>query len=427
MLPCFQFVPIKGDMFSIQIYFPVGSVDETAGEYGISHFIEHMKFKRSKRSNGRDLLSRLDKLGCIYNAYTTKDHTSYYIKSIASIYRDVIDIFFQIVFETIFRRNDIDTERNVILEEYFKTYDGAQHGGMVDEAMASVLHPSNPYHLPIIGTLRDLKNMSNAQLARFHKRHYRNSYAVTVACPSALFSDIKKEVRKNARHAQQQFLNCLPNHAASLPRSNLLAKMQYSIVVERHPLHQYTTVMTYGCYPKRDPRSLYSEFLAFILSQGLQSVLIQEIRERQGLVYNINTMYNGYRDIGMFMIMFASSFKHTDFLIHQVLQTIAQLKNTMTASYFRSLKKAYLNALQLKLSGVNAKTEFIGLEHFYRPTFSVDKYIHDIEEMSKERFINEVASITDPSKIGVTTYGNYDDTERMLDEIHTTLELFKKT
>jgi predicted Zn-dependent peptidase len=424
MLPCFQFIPIKGDMFSIQIYFPVGSVDESPGEYGISHYIEHMKFKRSKRSSGQDLLSRLDELGCLYNAYTTKDHTSYYIKSVASVYRDVIDIFFQIVFETVFTRNNIDTERNVILEEYFKTYDGAHQGGMVDEAMASVFHPNNPYNLPIIGTLAVLKKMSNTQLARFHKRHYRNHYAVTVACPSALFPAIKKEVRKNARHAQQQFLNCLPS-PAPIPRNALLSKTQYSIVVETHPLHQYTTVMTYGCYSKRDHRSLYGEFLAFILSQGLQSVLVQEIREKQGLVYNINTMYNGYRDIGMFMIMFASSFKHTDFLIHQILQTIAQLKDTMTASYFRSLKKAYLNAFQLRLSGVNAKAEFLGLEHFYRPNFSVDKYVDDIREMSKERFIQEVASITDPSKLGVTTYGNYDDTKQMMEEIHTTLELFK--
>jgi len=113
-----KFIPNKDKIFSIQVYIPLGSIHEVTGKTGLSHFLEHIKFKRSHKFNNQNLfLDEFSTNSIISNAYTTKDHTSYYIRTLDKNWKEVTKLMYELVFNTKFNKKDIELEKNVILEE----------------------------------------------------------------------------------------------------------------------------------------------------------------------------------------------------------------------------------------------------------------------------------------------------------------------
>lgn len=113
-----HFITNPNNIFSIQVYIPLGSIHEKKGQFGISHFLEHMKFRRSKRHSLNKMLQLFNNVPS-FNAYTTKDHTSYYIRSNngngKGTYNDVVDLMYELVFNTSFTKNEIQTDRKSVV------------------------------------------------------------------------------------------------------------------------------------------------------------------------------------------------------------------------------------------------------------------------------------------------------------------------
>ena len=111
-----RFLYNSDNIFSIQVYIPIGSIHEKKGQYGISHFLEHMKFRKSKKHSSNEFLQLFNKVS-VSNAYTTKDHTSYYLRTNDDHWKNITNLMYEIVFNTSFTNNNIETEKKVILEE----------------------------------------------------------------------------------------------------------------------------------------------------------------------------------------------------------------------------------------------------------------------------------------------------------------------
>ena len=133
------------NIFSIQVYIPLGSIHEKKGEYGISHFLEHAKFNKSKKYNKYNFIQKINN-ACISNAYTTKDHTSYYLRTNNNKWKEVIELMYELIFNTSFNTNDIDIERKVILEEKLSREGNLESANDIDiHSETSILHENNPY------------------------------------------------------------------------------------------------------------------------------------------------------------------------------------------------------------------------------------------------------------------------------------------
>ena len=166
-------------MVSYHQWFRVGSKDEDAGRTGLAHFFEHMMFKgtpkHSKEFFGQELASK----GAEFNAFTSDDYTGYYIEIPKDHLKLAIDIESDRMRNLTLDPKDVNSEREVVKEERRMRYDN-QPEGVIRESLDEMMFKNLPYRWPVIGSMEDLNQASNADLRAFYKRYYSPNNAVVV-------------------------------------------------------------------------------------------------------------------------------------------------------------------------------------------------------------------------------------------------------
>ena len=166
-----RFIYNSDTVFSIQVYIPVGSIHEKKGKSGISHFLEHMKFRKSNNHNMEKFLNLFNKV-TVSNAYTTKDHTSYYLRTNDDNWKDITKIMYELIFNTSFKNNDIETEKKIILEEKLLREPNVTKYTEIEVLLEnSILHQDNPYNKSVIGSTKDIKSITNKDLKSYNKQY----------------------------------------------------------------------------------------------------------------------------------------------------------------------------------------------------------------------------------------------------------------
>lgn len=422
-LPPFVHIVHDSDhVFFIQTFFDVGSIHEKAGQRGISHFLEHMKFKKSQRFNGDEILRMLEANGTVYNAYTTKDLTSYYVRTIDRHYKSAIRMLCEISFNTRFEDNALDTERKVVLEEYLSDADGLN---LWNESEMSTLDPANPYKYEVIGNKTSLKAITNRQLRHYHDTYYKKGHkAVVVMC----HPDMEYRVRTCLLNTLERMNVLEESDNVVEPRVvNHASEREFSINVYASPSSQYVTMLNFAAYPRTDRRSYVLDFISYVLSSGLLSVLSEEIRERRGLVYTISSVNNSYRHVGHFQIYFASSNRNTVDIVETIFNTLFTLPNKLDANDLRRYKEAFADFMTYKSKQNTYVAEFVGKEMFYKPEFTFKKYMNAIDAITPTLFWKTLLDVCNPSKMGLVSRGNYaTPLSRTLDNIEGLVQEQKK-
>lgn len=148
-----------------------GSRHESAVENGAAHFIEHMLFKGTARRSAAQLARDMDAIGGQVNAYTTKEHTCFYARSLDRHLDQALDILSDMLFHSRFAQKDVEMERSVILEE-IGMYEDAPDD-LVSERLAAAVYKGSPLARPILGTQSTLAPMTGAWLDQWRREHYR--------------------------------------------------------------------------------------------------------------------------------------------------------------------------------------------------------------------------------------------------------------
>lgn len=149
----------------------VGSRHEAPRENGAAHFIEHMLFKGTQRRSTAQLARDMDAIGGQVNAYTTKEHTCFYARSLDKHLDISLDILSDMLFHSRFAQEDVETERGVVLEEIGMYEDSPED--LVSERLAAAVYKGSPLARPILGTQATLAPMTGEWLAQWQREHYR--------------------------------------------------------------------------------------------------------------------------------------------------------------------------------------------------------------------------------------------------------------
>ena len=171
----------------------VGSRHEQAGENGAAHFIEHMLFKGTGRRSTAQLARDMDAIGGQINAYTTKEHTCFYARSLDDHLDRSLDILSDMLFHSRFAQEDVETERGVILEEIGMYEDTPED--LVAERLSAAVYKGTSLARPILGTQATLEGMTGEWLAQWQRRHYRAG--AVVAALAGSFSQRQVEALKD--------------------------------------------------------------------------------------------------------------------------------------------------------------------------------------------------------------------------------------
>jgi predicted Zn-dependent peptidase len=263
-----------------------GSRDESPELFGASHFLEHLLFKGTPTRSARSISEDIDAVGGDMNAFTTKEYTAFYVRLLAESLDLGLDILSDILWNPAFRPDEVETERQVILEEILMRDD--EPGDLVHELFAEALYPGHPLGLEVLGDERSITNMSGDDIRGFFADHYRPQNIVFSAAGlvdhDAVVDGLTSRFAGGSGGVR-------PVRVAPV------RPPEPSVVCTRKTEQAHLVV---GCtaFDRHHPDRYALAALNHVLGGGLSSRLFQSIREERGLAYAVYSYRAAFDDAG---------------------------------------------------------------------------------------------------------------------------------
>jgi predicted Zn-dependent peptidase len=277
---------------AVGIWSAVGARHEAARVNGISHFLEHLLFKGTKKRSARRISEEVEGVGGDLNAYTAEERTCYYATASAEHLERVTDVLCDMYRNSRLDAGEIERERGVIVEEIEMIRDEpAQH---VQELLTSETWDGCSLARPITGTKKSLAAITRKDLKGYLSTHYQGRGTLLTAAGAV---DHDRMVAMAGK-----LLGSLPSGRA--PKSPATPKRQNAprIVTESRDTQQTQMALSFRCPGVLDPRRHAVNLLHVLLGGNMSSRLFQELRERRGLCYSVSTAVSTHSDCGAFEI-----------------------------------------------------------------------------------------------------------------------------
>jgi predicted Zn-dependent peptidase len=271
------------------VWVRAGSINETPAEMGVSHLLEHMVFKGTERRTAKEIALVLERLGGSLDAYTTREHTSFQARVLDEHSDLALDVLADLVLAPLLRAEDLELEREVVLEEISTVEDTPDD--LVFDLHAGLLWGDHPYGYSILGTRETVSALSAEDLRRTHEHRYHRANLVVAAAGQVdhdSFADNVAALYTNARAVRDAAATAEPSPIAV--RQERLAK----------PTAQSHLVFGTSTFGHSDARRFAFVLLSSALGGGMSSRLFQRVREELGLAYSVYTFQSFYRLGGLF-------------------------------------------------------------------------------------------------------------------------------
>ena len=263
-----------------------GSRDEAPSLSGASHFLEHLLFKGTPTRTARSIAEDVDAVGGDINAFTTKEHTVFEARVLDRSLELGLDILCDILWNPAFRPNEVESERQVILEEILMRAD--EPADLVHEVFADALFPDHPLGREVLGDAVSLERMSGEEIAGFHGEHYRPGNVVFAAAGQLRHADVVAGVERRFAGAAGE---------APIGRSAPLAGPR-PVAVDRRGTEQVHLVLGMRGLDHHDDDRYALAVVDHALGGGASSRLFQSVREERGLCYSIYSYRYALEDTG---------------------------------------------------------------------------------------------------------------------------------
>lgn len=278
---------------AVGIWVEAGSRHEGEGERGMSHFIEHMVFKGTAGRSAQECAVLMDRLGGQVNAFTTKECTCFYAKTLDEALPDAVDLLADLFFDARFDEADVNVERGVILEEIGMYEDTPED--LVSERLFAAAFRGHPLGRPILGTAASLRGITGRRLRAYRKRHYTPERTLIALAGRFTGADIE--------HIKARFSGMTGAYGGeSVP-----AFYRPTVTVCRKDIEQNHLCIAFPGVTLGSHERCAMQLLSNILGGNMSSRLFQEVREKRGLCYNIYSFGAAHEDVGLFCIYAALS------------------------------------------------------------------------------------------------------------------------
>lgn len=268
-----------------------GSRYETKKTTGLSHFLEHMFFKGTKkRPTAMDVASEIDAMGGINNAFTSKEYTGYFIKASAAHIEHILEIISDMLHNSLFKNEEFERERNVILQEIHMRHDDPKIK-VLDLIEEVVLGRDQPLGWDTAGTSTVIKAQSRQQMIDYiGERYFPNNMVLVVAGSfdkKRVISGIKKYYGHTAPREVTNFL----------PYAEKQKGLQ--IEIDKRKISQAAVALAFKGVSYFDDDRYALDVLTTVLGGGMSSRMFDEVREKRGLAYYVKTGSEFYHDAGV--------------------------------------------------------------------------------------------------------------------------------
>lgn len=372
-----------GEVSHLALMVNAGMRDELPDENGLAHFIEHLAFKGTKRRKAYHILSCLENVGGDLNAFTTKEETCIHASFLKEHLGKAMDLFADVIFNSTFPENEMEKEKEVILDE-INSYRDNPADEVFDE-FENMLYRGHQLGRNILGTTELVGGYTRDDIVRFYNAHYAPDRMILACIGDVSFDDFR---RMAERHFADYQGEAVP--FGRVPFVTLPAKTQ----IEERTSH-LTNVMIGGlAYPYNDERKLKLILLNNILGgPGMNTRLSLNIRERYGFAYTIESQYNAYSDTGNYTIYMGvdphSQEKSIELVFKELNRLMTQKLGTLQLS---NAKKQLIGQVALSNeSGMNDLLSIVRAGFFEEHIETLPETIAKLEKITAEELL-EVAN-----------------------------------
>jgi len=357
-----------------------GTRDEVDSEAGASHFLEHLLFKGSEQLSAREISERFDAMGAQSNAFTSKDYTCFWVRLLDDDLEEGFELLAEMLQRPAFRVEEIDSERQVVIEEINMNEDDP--GDLAHEEFFQAVFAGHPLERPVLGTRASITGMTRDDLAGYWKRRYQAGSAVVAVAGSVEHSQV---VELANRYFGAWDGGEVDHELASLqPRP-------HARVVNR-PTEQAHLVIGGRGLERSDDRRFAFEVLNHALGGGLSSRLFRIIREERGLAYAVYSFRAPYADAGAWGVYAGTTPSQAFTVLELIRAEISDLvADGVTAEELERVKGNMRGSMALALEDPNGRMVRLGRDELTRMEhLSVDERIQRIEAVTRSD-VQEVA------------------------------------
>jgi predicted Zn-dependent peptidase len=281
---------------ALGVWVDVGSRDERPAVAGTSHFLEHLLFKGTRTRTARDIAEAFDAVGGDLNAFTAKEYTCYYCRVRDEDLPMAVEFMSDMLQNSRLAREDVEAERQVILEEINMRDDDP--GDLIHDLFAETLWGGHPLGRPVLGTRETIGSISRDQIKRFYDRLYRPSHFV-VAAAGNLDHEALCALVEGA-------IDTGPLLSAGTTRTGRtggdVPAASGSRLVRTRQTEQAHMSLGTNAYSRRDPQRFAFSVVNSALGGGMSSRLFQEIREKRGMAYSVYSYHSMFAETGVFAV-----------------------------------------------------------------------------------------------------------------------------
>ncbi len=372
-----------------------GSRREVGAENGISHFLEHMLFKGTTTRSAVDIARSVDSVGGHLDAFTAKELVSFNTKVIDEHVDQAFDVLSDLVLNPLFREEDIEKEKSVILEELKMEEDNPEY--VVHETFISRFWKGHALGKPIIGTAKTIGGFSSEMLRDYHSRIYQPANVLITAAGHL-------EHDAMVRLAEQRFGGVRPVETAYMDAA---PRTHATITYKKKRLQQVHLCLGVPSYPVAHPRRYGCYLLSTILGGGMSSRLFQNIRERQGLAYAVFCELNLFRDTGCLAVYAGTSPEHVRRVIDSILVELRDLKDRLVPEEeLRRAKDHLKGSLILSLESTSSRMSNLARQELYFGRFlTLDELRQAIEAVTADEIREIAVEAFQADRVGLTVLG----------------------
>ncbi len=362
---------------STALFFGIGSRYESADEAGISHFIEHMLFKGSEHyPTAQHISEAIEGIGGVFNGGTGKELTGYTAKVSSDHFIDALDVLVDMVRHPRLDPQELEKERRVITEELNMYKDSPQEWVqvLIDESM----WPGLPLGRDEAGTKESIGRITRNQMREYLARHYLPNNLVVSVAGKVSHQQVVDEVAKRLSDWQPRELPrwtpCYP------PRDVPRVRLEYKRT-EQANICLATPGLSHD-----DPARYALALLNGVLADGMSSRLFQEIRERQGLAYDVSSDIESFYETGSLVIYAGVDPERTDATVRAILAELARLREELVPEFeLRRTKEYTKGRMVLRLEDTHQVASSLGGEEILRNAITeIDEAIARVEAVTAE-------------------------------------------
>ena len=377
---------------AIGIWLAVGSRYEKADESGAAHFIEHMLFKGTEKYTASELASIMDGIGGQINAFTSRENTCFYARVLDTHLDTAVEVLADMLFSSNLAPEDIQSERNVVLEEidmYSDTPDDLAVERLVSKAFKGALGR------PTLGKPGTLQKMTSESLRNFMNRHYTAANIVVSLAGS--FTDAHLE-------NISRLFSGLP-----AAKQSVFSKGAYTPVMtaKRKATEQNHICLAFPGMSALDENRYKLLLMSNILGGGMSSRLFQTVRETHGLCYSVYSFTSMFKDTGMLGIYTALNRETEEQAIKLILDEITKLLNDgVTEQELSRTREQVKSNVVMSMESSQSRMQKLGsgeLVHGASP--SPDELIRRYDAVTSEDILNTAREVLDLSKLSMSVVG----------------------